>query len=150
MHRIRAAQARLAGLSIAALAMLFAGATVAAADLYKWTDDKGIVHYSDTPPSKDRKASQRVRLTGTESPSADPAAETAKQPAGDGSVPVASVEAQDKRKRVCEQERSTLELLQGDGPLADATSGKPLAASERAERLATAQRTVAMYCQKSS
>lgn len=150
MHRIRAAQARLAGLSIAALAMLFAGATVAAAELYKWTDDKGIVHYSDTPPSKDRKASQRVRLTGTESPSADPAAETAKRPAGDGSVPVASVEAQDKRKRVCEQERSTLELLQGDGPLADATSGKPLAANERAERLATAQRTVAMYCQKSS
>ena len=150
MHRICAAQARFARLSIAAFAMLFAGANVAAAELYKWTDDKGIVHYSDTPPARDGKASQRVRLTGTESPTADPAAETAKQTSGDGSVPVASVEAQDKRKRVCDQERSTLELLQGNGPLADVASGKPLADKERAERLATAQRTVAMYCQKSS
>lgn len=146
MHRTRAAAFRLAGLSVA-LAALFAGGTLHATELYKWTDDKGIVHYSDTPPPKGKDAAQKqkLRLTGTESPAGDVAADASKT-AGSGPAPVPVPDTPDNRKRACEQARSALELLQGDAPLADSASGKPLEAAERAERLAAAQRTASMYC----
>ena len=149
MHRARAAAFCLAGLS-AALTALFACGTVMATELYKWTDDKGIIHYSDTPPPKGKDSRQKLRLTGTESP--NPAAADTKaaadKPAGNGSAPVSVPDTPDNRKRACDQARSELELLQGDAPLADSASGKPLEATERAERLSAAQRAASMYCQR--
>lgn len=147
MPRARAAS-RLAGLSFTVAALLAAGA-LSATELYKWTDDKGVVHYSDTPPPKSKAAvqKQKVRLTGTDAPTPDAAAAEPGKPAGGASAPVSVPDTPENRKRACDQARSMLELLQGDAPLADSTSGKPLEATDRAERLADAQRTASMYCQ---
>lgn len=148
MHRARAAAFCLAGLSAALVALLACG-TVVATELYKWTDDKGVVHYSDTPPPKGKDTRQKLRLTGTESP--NPAAadtKTADKPAGNGSAPVSLPDTPDNRKRACDQAHAALELLQGDAPLADSASGKPIEANDRAERLSAAQRTASMYCQR--
>ncbi len=147
MHRARAAFFRLAGLS-AALAALLASATVTATELYKWTDDKGVIHYSDTPPPKGKDGTQRMRLTGTESPDPAAAAEANKPPAKEP-APTSLPDTPENRKRACDQARSALELLQGDGPVADAASGKPLEANERADRSAAAQRIASAYCQPS-
>ena len=151
MHRARAAAFRPAGLSAALVALLACGSVVAT-ELYKWTDDKGVVHYSDTPPPKGKDTRQKLRLTGTESP--NPAAADTKaaadKPAGNGSAPGSVPDTPENRKRACEQAHYALELLQGDGPLADSASGKPLDAGERAERLSAAQRTASMYCQQAN
>ncbi|MES2150655.1 MAG: glutaredoxin family protein [Pseudomonadota bacterium] len=40
--------------SIATLVLLLCAAGVQA-QIYKWTDDKGVVHFSDTPPAPDQK-----------------------------------------------------------------------------------------------
>ncbi|MCI0749715.1 MAG: DUF4124 domain-containing protein [Nevskiales bacterium] len=37
------------------LTLLLASGSIAAAQVYKWVDDKGVVHYTDKPPSKDSK-----------------------------------------------------------------------------------------------
>jgi glutaredoxin len=39
-------------------------APVLAADLYKWSDSNGNVHYSDSPPPKEAKSSQRFQAKG--------------------------------------------------------------------------------------
>jgi hypothetical protein len=44
-----------------ALLALFASASVAAQAVYKWTDEKGVVHYSDQPPP-DSQAAERLNI----------------------------------------------------------------------------------------
>ncbi|HEX7916307.1 DUF4124 domain-containing protein [Rudaea sp.] len=135
-----------------ALAVLFAQAA-GAADLYRWTDANGVIHYSDTQPRGQSKAT-RVRITGAES--TDSSAQT--PPAGSATTdpsqstaaaPTAAADTQENRKQACDKARSTLELLQGKSPLADAASGKPLDAKARAERMVAVQQNVAIYCRNS-
>ena len=47
------------------LALTFA--LPAAAELYRWTDDQGRVHYSDMPPPASVKKMQRIRTPGSAS-----------------------------------------------------------------------------------
>jgi len=48
------------------LVLALASAPAAAADVYKWIDAGGVVHYSDTEPAPELKA-ERVHLAGTSS-----------------------------------------------------------------------------------
>jgi len=48
------------------------------ADLYKWTDEKGNVHYSDQPPQGDVKKSEALKQTKSSPASEAPAAAAAK------------------------------------------------------------------------
>lgn len=50
-------------LALALLALSFA--LPAAAELYRWTDEQGRVHYSDLPPPPSIKKMQRIRAPGT-------------------------------------------------------------------------------------
>lgn len=150
MSRAFAARSRLA---LLAILTLLAGHAVTAAELYKWTDSKGVVHYSDTPPPKDQQAAERLRIaakdnseTGSASDAkladkvdADPA-KPGQVVQGTASVP------QENRKQLCNQARSTLDVLHGQTDVADAVTGKPLDEKERASRTANAQFVVSSYC----
>ncbi len=115
-----------------------------AADLYKWTDDKGVLHYSDTPPPGHADAT-RVRVkSGVSDESAPPPAATAvaeadkpKEAAKPNPPPPAPMD----RNTACEQARSNLNLLQSKYSVADA-SGKPLDDKTRQALTEQAKQTV--------
>lgn len=58
--------------SIAALAIWLVAGAASAAEIFKWVDDQGTVHYSDTKPS-DGEAFETVQLMDTNSSNYDPA-----------------------------------------------------------------------------
>lgn len=153
MPSVRAALPHLA--ATFALAAVLASGGAAAAELYKWTDSKGVVHYSDTPPPKGGEAPQRLRLNGTESPTKpDPAAEqkaAAETEAGKAAeaTPTTLPDTPENRKRFCEQAQAQLDLLQSKFQVAD-SNGKPLDDKTRAERTAQAKQAATTYCQNPS
>lgn len=153
MPSVRAVLPRLAALL--ALAAVLASGVAAAAELYKWTDSKGVVHYSDTPPPKGGEAPQRLRLNGTESPTKpDPAAEqkaAAETEAGKAAeaTPTTLPDTPENRKRFCEQAQAQLDLLQSKFQVAD-SNGKPLDEKTRTERTAQAKQAATTYCQNPS
>jgi hypothetical protein len=119
-------------------------AVAQAADLYKWTDDKGVLHYSDTPPPGHADAT-RVRVkSGVSDESAPPAAATAVAEADkpkDAAKPNPPAPAPMDRNTACEQARSNLNLLQSKYAVADA-SGKPLDDKTRQTLTDQAKQTV--------
>lgn len=67
------------------LLALFASTSVVAQTVYKWTDEKGVVHYSDQPPPASQ-ASEQInintlgRRTSTQEEAAGSAGDAAEQP----------------------------------------------------------------------
>jgi hypothetical protein len=118
-----------------------------AADLYKWTDDKGVTHYSDTPPPGHADAA-RVRVNaGVSDDQAAAAAANAAASADankpkDAAKPAPAPGAALDRAAACEQARSNLNLLQSKYQVADA-SGKPLDDKTRQTLTDQAKQTVA-------
>jgi len=106
------------------VALLGASAFAQANDLYKWTDDKGVTHYSDTPPPSQATASRIKVAPGVPSDVAATAAADASK-AKDGTIPPPATAAATPQDKACEQARSNLNLLQSKYAVADA-SGKPL------------------------
>ncbi len=140
-------------LKLPLLALLLLAGAAHAGDLFKWTDDKGIVHYSDTPPPANATNTGRVRVQGgvtsdvapesTESADASKAdAPKPKQesPASAPAEPALADAAQD-HARACDQARANLDLLQSKYPVGD-SSGKPLDSKTRQDMVAQAQQTV--------
>lgn len=152
MPRVFAAGSCLAGLPAALIAALLACGPAPAAELYQWTDSKGVVHYSDTPPPKGGEAAKRLRIKAAPATPADPAGEAKPAaPAADANKPARAAQTSlpdtpENRQRLCDQARSALELLQSQSYVADAASGKLLDSNERADRTAAAQQTAASYC----
>jgi hypothetical protein len=75
-------------------------APVAAQQLYRWTDDRGVVHYTDRPPPEGQQFETRSIVR---EPEAAPPAEAAPMP-----------EANDTEMR-CIQLRANLRVLASDG-----------------------------------
>jgi len=134
-------------------ALLFVAGTVAASDLYKWTDEKGIVHYSDTPPPPNVFKTQRVHIEGGVTHDSDTAAsdagKAAKDPQADAKPeppkPVLVQETPEYRARLCDQSKANLELLQSKFAVADA-QGKPLDDKSRADFTQRSQTAVNANC----
>ena len=153
MSRAFAARSRLALLPSVAILTLIAGHAVTAAELYKWTDSKGVVHYSDTPPPKDQQVAERLRIARKENSETGPGGDTklADKVDADPTKPGQTVQGaasvpQENRKQLCNQARSTLDVLHGQTDVADAVTGKPLDEKERASRTANAQFVMNSYC----
>ena len=121
-----------------------------AGQVYKWTDAKGTVHYSDSPPPQGAHFS-RVRVAGA-------GAETPEQPAAGqtqpGTAPAAASSARvadtpDNRAKLCADLRKNIALLESDQPLAvDASGNKQqnLDAARRSQELATERDQYQRYC----
>ena len=127
-----------------------------AADVYKWTDANGVVHYADSEPAGDVKA-ELLHVAGRITPettaerdarvedaSGGPTATataTATQNAG-ASTPPATGGAEAR----CQRARSELELLQSGRPVALAGGGGALDEAARQRQIARAQATIARDC----
>ena len=136
------------------IVLALAAAGLQAADLYKWTDADGVVHYSDTEPPASVK-SVKMHVAGTKT-----AAETdaAANDAAEAAASATKVEAQagtlassvQSAERRCEQARANLEVLQGKLAVGMDTSdtGKPevLDDKQRQAEVARSQSIIATYC----
>ena len=140
------------------IALFGAMAAAQAADVYRWVDANGVVHYTDSPPQGAAKA-EVVHIPGAAAP--PPAAAAPSQgedtnakaddseEVGEKKLPgklASSVQSPEKR---CADARANLEVLQGSGPVGvDMGNGKPkpLDNKARQQRVENAQTIIATYC----
>ena len=138
-------------LLIAVTLMLLA--PLATAQVYKWTDAHGTVHYSEAPPAQGTKYN-KVTTTGTVEPLSKPVARahtedssaslTAPKPA-----PKTVADTPANRKSLCDSLQSNLATLQSSSPVVMEKDGKPSAldAAQRKQQVDTAQSQYNQYCQ---
>jgi hypothetical protein len=138
-------------LLIAAALMLLA--PLATAQVYKWTDASGTVHYSEAPPAQGTKYS-KVTTSGSVEPLSKPTPQTH---AGDSSAegtapkpaPTTVADTPANRKALCDSLNANLATLQGSAPVVMEKDGKPnaLDAAQRQQQIATAHAQYSQYCQ---
>ncbi|MEW9624276.1 DUF4124 domain-containing protein [Rhodanobacter geophilus] len=135
--------------SLIAVALLLVAPLAVAQQIYKWTDAKGTVHYSQSAPAEGTRY-QQVKLTGgvesADAPAPQPAADDTPALAAAPAAPVADTPA--NRAKLCATLKSNLATLQGSGPVVMQESGKPalLSDAQRKQQTATASAQYQQYC----
>lgn len=132
-----------------ALVLLLLAPTVVA-QVYKWTDAHGTVHYSETPPPQGT-AFKRITPTGIEQPAAAAATPSQAPPAA---KPVASTgelpNTPENRAKVCSSLQANLDLLKGKDGVVLEQEGKstPLDDTQRSQQIALAEKQYQEFCSK--
>jgi hypothetical protein len=125
---------------------------LAFAQVYKWTDAGGTVHYSETPPSTGTNYKQ-IKTSGSVEPLAPPpAVETAADKAASTTPTTPAqpvVDTPENRARLCASLKVNLTTLQGGAPVVMQQEGKAVALddSQRSAQLTAAQAQYQQYCQ---
>lgn len=137
-----------------ALALLLV-APLACAQVYKWTDAHGTVHYSETPPPTGTKYSQVSVNTGSSAPAGEgstPAAAPSSSNAStqaNSNTPQAPVEdTPENRAKLCSSLKANIGTLQGSGPVVMSNGGQQqlLNADQRKQQLDASQSQYSQYC----
>ncbi|GLQ92299.1 DUF4124 domain-containing protein [Dyella acidisoli] len=138
-----------------ALALLLV-APLACAQVYKWTDAHGTIHYSESPPPTGTKYSQVSVNTGTSAPAGgDNTATTtssnsaSSQPSSNNSAPQGPVEdTPENRAKLCASLKTNIGTLQGSGPVVMNNGGQQqvLNADQRKQQLDASQSQYSQYC----
>ena len=136
----------LRSLIVVALLLL---APLATAQVYKWTDPNGTVHYSEAPPAQGTKY-QKVKTNGSVEPLAAPAASSTAgnhEAPSDPANPV--TDTPENHSKFCETLKSNITALQGSGPVVMQQNGKATALddTQRKQQADTAQSQYNQYCQ---
>ncbi|UGB38923.1 DUF4124 domain-containing protein [Frateuria soli] len=124
-------------------------APAVAAQVYKWTDSRGTVHYSETPPPQGTRY-KRINTNGMEQPAAPaPAAKsdavaTKPAPAGTGGLP----NTPENRAKLCTSLKANLDLLKGKEGVMLEQDGKsvPLDETQRNQQIALAEQQYQQFC----
>ncbi len=139
-----------------ALALLLV-APLACAQVYKWTDAHGTIHYSESPPPTGTKYSQVSVNTGTSAPAGSdttPAAASGSNSSASSSqnsnaTPQAPVEdTPENRAKLCSSLKANIGTLQGSGPVVMNNGGQQqlLNADQRKQQLDASQSQYSQYC----
>ncbi|RUL71419.1 DUF4124 domain-containing protein [Dyella choica] len=137
-----------------ALALLLI-APLACAQVYKWTDAHGTVHYSETPPPTGTKYSQVSVNAGTSAPAAGenpPAASgssNSSSPASGSSTSQPPMEdTPENRAKLCTSLKANIGTLQGKGPVVMNNGGQQqlLNADQRKQQLDASQSQYSQFC----
>ncbi len=134
--------------SLIAVALLLL-APLAAAQVYKWTDASGTVHYSEAPPAQGTKY-EKVTTTGTVEPLvAPPSSEVANNRETPAAPAQQVADTPENRSTMCESLKSNLAALQGSGPVVMQQGGKSVALddAQRKQQIASAQAQYDQFCQ---
>lgn len=119
-----------------ALAALLASSLGAyAADFYRWTDDKGVTHFSDKPP----KGVNAEKVRGKKH----------RPPVAEEGVVAEDTQASNPDAERCKAERARLAVLQGNRRIQmEDREGKvrELSVKEIEEEIAFSQRAVERFC----
>ncbi|WP_424684020.1 DUF4124 domain-containing protein [Frateuria sp. YIM B11624] len=136
-------------LPLALVLLLLAPAV--AAQVYKWTDSHGTVHYSETPPPQGTQY-KRIDTNGMEQPAAStPAKATA--PAATTATPASAntggmPNTPENRAKLCSSLKANLDLLKGQDNVTLEEGGKsvPLDETQRSQQTALAEQQYKQFC----
>lgn len=133
--------------SLIAVALLLL-APLATAQVYKWTDASGTVHYSQDAPPQGTKYKQ-VKTTGTVDPIAAPAPAGANSEATTPPTTTAAADTSGNQSKFCVSLKSNLAALQGTGPVVMQQNGKTTALDDdqRKQQASSTQAQYDQYCQ---
>ena len=125
---------------------------LAFAQVFKWTDAGGTVHYSETPPAagvnyKLIKTSGSADPIATPAPVADPVDNPDESTATTAAKPM--TDTPENRSKLCTSLKANLTALQGNAPVVMQQDGKNVSLddSQRKVQTATAQAQYEQYCQ---
>jgi hypothetical protein len=128
--------------------LLLSLSSLACAQVYKWTDAQGLVHYTDSPPPNGT-TYKNVKTTGTvEAPVPTPAPAPASAPATANTAGTAK-DSPENRSKLCSQLQTNIDLLGKDAPLTvdDANGARvTIDADRRQQELETARAQHKQYC----
>lgn len=137
-----------------AIAAWLTAAPVAAAGMYKWVDEDGNVHYSQTPPP----SGEAEELKPPPGPAASgEAIEEQRKESEEALTPVppptADIEAEEERKRVykhnCESARRNLEIYKRHRNVIDEEGERvTLSDEQRRARINEANRRIEKFCEE--
>lgn len=137
-------------LIVLALCML---TTLASAQVYKWTDATGTVHFSQAPPAQGVKFSKiKTNADSAESKAAmDTPSATITEPRAQASEPAPRKtvpDTADNRKKMCAALKANLATLQGSGLVVMQQDGSQsvLDAAQRKQQAASAQSQYDKFC----
>lgn len=138
--------------SIALAAGLALGATAQAADVYKWTDDKGVVHYADAPPDGQKYERMRVSSgTTTAAPDPAPQATPAAATPEPGSVEDQIAKHKAARAQNCQIARDNLALIENSPDVQKDFDGdgkpEPMTPEQRASEIKANQDAIVRSCE---
>jgi hypothetical protein len=130
-----------------ALLMLASAAT---AQVYKWTDHHGTVHYSQTPPAAGVHYT-RITTSGSEQASTTADSQPALDSSDGGSAPASAstapaADTPENRTALCASLKSNLSVLNSTGPVMMQGDGKALDKSQREQQIAAAEAQYKQYC----
>ncbi len=143
--------------TVFAVFALALAASAANAQVYKWKDANGTMHYSDQAPTAGAKY-EKVQInssvtTPVTAPTAKPvsASTAASATVASKQAPAASkvVDTPGNRVKLCKDLGSNIALLNGQQPLSigdDNGAQKSMSDDERRQQLATAQAQQKQYC----
>jgi hypothetical protein len=129
---------------------------LATAQVYKWTDAGGTVHYSQTPPEQGTNF-KKVTTTGSVKPLAAPPAasnQTTSSTAVSTPAPQAPqapvANTPENRDKLCDALKNNIAALQGTGPVVMNQDGKTVAldATQRQQQTDAAKAQQAQFCAK--
>lgn len=132
------------------VSIAFASNALAQNTVYKWTDERGVTQYTQTPPAGTRNY-ETVRMGSS---GQQRSAEQAQEPVGFGQAEAEATAPQTpadhERQEYCDAARRNLVALESEVEVhleaADGGEPSPLDAGQRAEQIEIAQRQVTLFC----
>jgi hypothetical protein len=141
---------RFAAASLALAALCTTGRADAVGEVYKWTDENGVVHYTDSPPEGKPFTTKEVKAPSVPAPAPAPEADaTTEAPAATGTPPADAAKSPEQRN--CEIARKNFETLSANENItADRNNDgvpEPLTAEQRTAELKRSESLIAAYCE---
>ena len=126
--------------------ILLSFAPLLSAQIYKWKDASGTMHYSETPPPSGTKFN-KVNIVGSDVADTSTSASAGTEPAPASTTSTTDTPA--NRNKLCNDLQRNLDQLKGSTPL-NIEDGKghnvSMDANRRKQELSTAQSQYAEFC----
>lgn len=135
-------------IALVVVSTFLAANALAQSTVYKWTDERGVTQYTQSPPAGSRNF-ETVRMGSS---GQQRSAEPAQDPAGAAQAAATAPQtpADQERQEYCDAARRNLSALESEVDVhlesADGGEPTPLDAGQRAEQIEIAQRQVTMFC----